>query len=376
MKTLYLLCFSLFFSFAAIAQSSEVSVDNYAGLWSGSSSWVDGSAPVSANIKGFSVTINGYITVNGGLSVANEPQASTNTFTIKDTLVVFNDFILENDAMPLVVPAGGVLVVFGNLKATNKIQVENGGIIAVKGTVEFTKSGQDAYTDTGGAIYSNQVSGNITAQGDSRVLTTLRDSADPKLRALYWFMMQRPDLGPITPLPVELLYFRSRQVAQGVQLEWASAKEWNFSHYTLERSQDGKEYRPLHIETVTSESYTTKTYAFIDQQPLYGANYYRLKATDIDGREEYKGVVLVYSGTKGDVEVSPNPAIAENIRIRYAGASEGTWVQLYNSTGAEVMKAKMDAYELILPVTTLPKGLYIVKIVSQFETKQARLVIK
>ncbi|EMR04530.1 T9SS type A sorting domain-containing protein [Cesiribacter andamanensis] len=177
------------------------------------------------------------------------------------------------------------------------------------------------------------------------------------------------------PLPVELLYFRSSATSQGIQLDWASAKEWDFSHYTLERSNNGKDYSPIHVEYVSGDSHTTKQYSYFDRQPQYGANYYRLKATDIDGTEEYKGIVLAYSGTKGDLELAPNPAKGGAVRLRYLGASDGTWVSILNASGVEMARVLMLEHNLQLPIEHLPRGLYLIKVWNQLESRQTRLVI-
>jgi hypothetical protein len=177
-------------------------------------------------------------------------------------------------------------------------------------------------------------------------------------------------------LPIELLYFNSSITNQGIQLDWASAKEWNFSHYTVERSVNGKEFTPIHTEYVNGDSYSTKTYSFLDMQPNFGANYYRLKATDIDATEEYKGIALAYSGMKGELQVYPNPAKGGLVTIKNPGAIEGTWLSVTATTGKELMRIQMAEQELRLPASVLPAGVYIVRVWNHLEVKQARLVIQ
>ncbi len=251
------------------------------------------------------------------------------------------------------------------MNATSKILIASGGHI-------------DAVTDDGNSVNATWLSiGGLKLNGSQ-----INALAEPN--QINYQTIEDAEGGcyetqdcDFTPLPVELLYFRSQINAQGVQLEWASVKEWNFSHYTVERSENGRDFTAIHDEFVSGESTTLKTYRFLDQRPVYGANYYRLKTTDIDGTVEYKGLTLAYAGTNGNLRVSPNPAKGSLLTINYPGATaEGTWLSILSAAGNEIMKIQMPEKELRIPTEVLAPGVYIIKVANQLETKQSRLIVQ
>ncbi|WP_224995187.1 T9SS type A sorting domain-containing protein [Cesiribacter sp. SM1] len=249
----------------------------------------------------------------------------------------------------------------------SKIFIRDGGLITSDGNGGGNNAGTNNWISIGGtSINGWQIRDNLGSP-DYIDASTIR----------YGGGCQYSPLGcSPTMLPIELLYFRSTATNQGIQLEWASAKEWNFSHYTVERSSDGKEFTPIHTEYVNGDSHSSKTYSFLDMQPSFGANYYRLKATDIDDSFEYKGMALAYSGMKGDLQVYPNPAKGGLVTINNPGAIEGTWLSIIATTGNELMRIQMSEQELRLPTSALPAGVYVVRVWNHLEVKQARLVIQ
>ncbi|EMR04532.1 T9SS type A sorting domain-containing protein [Cesiribacter andamanensis] len=261
----------------------------------------------------------------------------------------------------------GILIVRGTFAASPHLDVASGGILIINGSITWPGNEKQGSFENDGEFYSRVNDTKYSDDGRQNFNQLLATHPD------LWAIATGSG---ITPLPVELLYFRSTTIPQGIQLDWASAKEWDFSHYILERSGNGKDFSPIHTLYVTGDSQSTKTYSYLDRQPPYGANYYRLKATDIDGTVAFKGMVLAYSGTTGALDVSPNPSSSGKIQLGYAGAAEGTWITILNSTGAEVLRLEMPVNELTISTTGLPKGLYIVKVWNQFEVKQSRLLLQ
>lgn len=86
------------------------------------------------------------------------------------------------------------------------------------------------------------------------------------------------------PLPVELVNFTSTCNGNAVELSWATASETNNNFFTVQRSDDGVNFRDIG----TRQGYGTTTqmhfYSFTDTEPTTGATYYRLKQTDYNGQ--------------------------------------------------------------------------------------------
>ncbi len=110
-----------------------------------------------------------------------------------------------------------------------------------------------------------------------------------------------------TPLPVKLLYFDALSKDGQVQLKWATGQEVNNDYFQVERSADGQAFLPLSNPVPgvgTTEE--LQRYELMDESPLPGLSYYRLKQVDFDGRFEYSDVLSVQMETV-DATLRPVP---------------------------------------------------------------------
>lgn len=96
-----------------------------------------------------------------------------------------------------------------------------------------------------------------------------------------------------TPLPIELLTFDAKLNDQIVDLYWQTALETNNDYFTIERSVDAIHFEELLKIKGAGNSTTTLNYYALDNSPLNGISYYRLKQTDYDGKYEYSKFVSV-----------------------------------------------------------------------------------
>lgn len=111
------------------------------------------------------------------------------------------------------------------------------------------------------------------------------------------------------PLPIELISFDAKLNDKNtVDVFWTTDTEINNDYFDVERSADGTLFE--HIATIKSEgnSYETKNYFTIDENPNKGINYYRLKQVDIGGKDySYSAIVSVIVGKTSNFIVYPNP---------------------------------------------------------------------
>jgi hypothetical protein len=135
----------------------------------------------------------------------------------------------------------------------------------------------------------------------------------------------------IAPLPVEYLYFNPTLNRENrfVKLTWATAKEWENSHFEIERSVNGvNNWEKIGQMEGIGWSDMPVGYEFADEElPLVGGNvYYRLKQVDFDATFAYSKVVSVkvpsLQLTKGVWRVYPNPTNGEKFRIELLNAKE------------------------------------------------------
>ena len=94
-------------------------------------------------------------------------------------------------------------------------------------------------------------------------------------------------------LPVELEYFDVQIEGQCSKLNWATFSELNNDHFIIEKSQNGFEFFEIGRVEGNGTSYERRQYSFIDKNPFFGNNYYRLNQVDFDGKKNTSKVITL-----------------------------------------------------------------------------------
>lgn len=186
---------------------------------------------------------------------------------------------------------------------------------------------------------------------------------------------------PTLVLPVELLYFRAQPKGAEVLLEWATSAELNNDYFELQRSVDGRSYEALTQVRGAGTHEGLLRYEQVDERPLPGLNYYRLKQVDFDGSFEYSNVVAVEVNGKdaGGISLFPNPAAGQvTIGLPAAMLEKPLEVSLRDLAGREVLRRQYPAGPdrfLSLPLEGLPAGYYSLTVLAAGQTFTERLAI-
>jgi hypothetical protein len=101
-------------------------------------------------------------------------------------------------------------------------------------------------------------------------------------------------------LPVSLLNFSAKEQAGNIQLNWQTENAINFSHFEIEHSVDGINFKQIAFLSSSEKSY-------LHYKPTATENYYRLKMVDKDGKFSYSSIVKVQIKKNLSVQVYPNP---------------------------------------------------------------------
>ncbi|MCF8244041.1 MAG: T9SS type A sorting domain-containing protein [Saprospiraceae bacterium] len=170
-----------------------------------------------------------------------------------------------------------------------------------------------------------------------------------------------------TPLPVELTLFNASIQVYSNELSWQTASELNNSHFSIEKSTNGMNYREIGIVQGHGTSLETNEYNFIDESPAKGTNYYRLKQVDFDGNFEYSKIVSVFFGeTKGHVQLFPTIASNE-VQLHFPSPTddEGT-IQIFDYNGklVKMLGFEPEMEEMTIPTDDLARGTYLLKVNS------------
>ncbi len=187
-------------------------------------------------------------------------------------------------------------------------------------------------------------------------------------------------------LPIDLEYFTAipDMNLTSVQLNWATSMEKNVSHFSIEKSTDGRNYSEAGIVFAAGNSSNLIKYSFTDNN--INANnatviYYRLRSVDIDGRSELSTIRSIRIGAKEtqgmNIVAYPNPATTE-LRVTIPSNWQGRKVsyELYNQNGQVVVKSiEINSSQTqALNVNSLAPGFYIAKVSCEGEAAQQKII--
>lgn len=201
------------------------------------------------------------------------------------------------------------------------------------------------------------------------------------------YVVTQPITGPGSPtlagvLPVEFLSFTAKPDSENsVRLEWATVWEEDNDYFTVERSIDGANFQALGQVDGAGTTIEQQNYVWIDDSPLPGINYYRIKQTDFDGAFEYSDVASVrMNGNLGQaMRIFPNPAEAQvRIVLPSVGKSGTAIVRVFNQVGQMVLSQEQSTEGQLLEfdTSTLPQGVYTLHVQEGARNYSEKLVVK
>jgi hypothetical protein len=172
------------------------------------------------------------------------------------------------------------------------------------------------------------------------------------------------------PLPVKFGNITAFEKQNGIQVEWKSYFESNLSHYSIERSADGKTFTETG-QVVSANKQTETTYTWFDANPLPGTSFYRIRHLDLDKKSGYSTIVRVsLDKSNTDITFYPNPVRAGHVSFQSSELSKGNYiVKVFNAAGQQVYTEKFNHnggalnQTLQLPASLKP-GMYILHLES------------
>ena len=107
----------------------------------------------------------------------------------------------------------------------------------------------------------------------------------------------------IGPLAVELIEFEGFYYSGYIDLKWTTASESNSHYFTIYRSDNFTNFKPIGNVDAARYSNNLKDYCFRDEKPLEGVSYYKLVETDYNGYNTEYSIISVYNPDKLEYQV-------------------------------------------------------------------------
>ncbi len=165
-------------------------------------------------------------------------------------------------------------------------------------------------------------------------------------------------------LPVELTTFFGTVKGAATELSWQTATESNNDHFSIQRSPNGQNYTEIGQVKGAGTSYEPQEYTFIDEHPLQGKNYYRLKQVDFDGKFSFSPVVTATFGQAHPMTLAPLPATETlYVQLEKGLQEDGHW-QVFDMNGRLLISGKMlaETTEQTIQIAELPEGAYALRL--------------
>jgi len=189
-----------------------------------------------------------------------------------------------------------------------------------------------------------------------------------------------PVLSQSMPLVIELLDFTATVTRdKNVLLNWRAYVDDEARGFEIERSKDQNNWEKIGTVDLKASNFTTD-YSLLDQQPLQGRSYYRLKMIEKTGSSRYSKTRLVQIDqliTK--LRIYPNPA-KNDFTISFNSSMNQSATLIIRSIAGEVMIKKsilLTETDNRVSVSTngLSNGLYVVELITPEKTFVNKLTI-
>jgi hypothetical protein len=326
----------------------------------------------NAVILNNSTTVDGNLHINAPLNLNDKTITCSNNITTTSTSRIVGNGTLG-----------------GGVKLTNNGTIAPGnsiGTITVEGDYEATETANHEFEIEGVANDKLEVTGEVFLAG-SLLITDISSEEDPALAESYTFITGSSIDGSFEEdnitlpegfiinseetgifqmvLPVELISFTAREKPQGVWLLWSTASERDSKSFTIEKSSDGRNWFAIGEVEAAGYSDVLRNYQFLDSNPLFGWQYYRLLQKDWDGKSAYYGPVSFFSNAAaGSLEVFPTVFDDQlNLRMQAKG-QQAFHFTIRNAMGQALQEGTLagNGEETTIETRGWPIGGYFVQI--------------
>lgn len=151
-------------------------------------------------------------------------------------------------------------------------------------------------------------------------------------------------------------------------LNWYVANEMNVDFYAVERRMDDGNWKVLVKQDPVNSSSALKQYSFVDETPIRGENYYRIKQYKNDGSVITSSIIALEQevSSMNILSVFPNP-VDNMLKVKYAVQEAGNYeLKVVNLVGSTVYQEQITSNAGIsinmIDVSQFRQGTYLIHI--------------
>lgn len=181
-------------------------------------------------------------------------------------------------------------------------------------------------------------------------------------------------------LPIALTQFDAKLDKGRAILNWQTLTELNLAYFEILRSSDGLNYQTIAKVNGVEKSTSPKYYSFIDDQPIKGFSYYRIRQVDYNGSYSYSSTAsLNLSPSIKLFGLYPNP-VESNITGSIEMHTEGSLLSEILDIRGSVITSKIfnlsqGLNTISLETDHLEQGVYFIRLSGEnFNTVTGKFV--
>jgi UDP-2,3-diacylglucosamine pyrophosphatase LpxH len=190
----------------------------------------------------------------------------------------------------------------------------------------------------------------------------------------------------LVKLPFKLVSLTgSADAGNAVTLKWITELEVNSSHFIVERAVDGVNFEEVAKVPAAKNSSQPKSYEWLDETSANIINqdtlFYRLKMVDLNNESQSSKTLAVKIqriNKSMDIEVVPNPALADEIQIRLVGKTRAEGKIVVTDQGGKIRSSRQITLTTklvsFMPENT-PPGVYFVKFFVEGDSFVKKVVV-
>lgn len=243
-----------------------------------------------------------------------------------------------------------------------------GGSSAVEVTLSWASNscGVDTLCDLrvahwNGMMWSSEGNGGITGSEIAGTVVSGSNCANPTA-VVNFSPFTLASTSDYNILPIELVFFEAQRCADEVCITWQTETEINNDYFTIERSNDAINFEEIARVTSAGNSSFPINYYTIDDNPLEGVSYYRLRQTDFDGKESLSDIRAVEFNDLNSEEVLVFPNPTSNFITIKGSAQELKNYRIFSMLGLDITSnikvIHQSSFRVELDFSTLPAGVY------------------
>lgn len=181
-----------------------------------------------------------------------------------------------------------------------------------------------------------------------------------------------------TPLPIELMNFNVQKINSSAKIKWVTLTEINNDYFELEHSAEGKEFYTIGKVIGAGTSNDKNEYSFVDESPISGINYYRLKQVDYDGKNSYSRVrSLFFDEGQSQISVYPNP-VRGNLSLISEKNNGKVTLNILDINGhivyTQVFKPGTWNSLMKIDISSLSEGMYLIDVLGDTKIETTRFM--